>query len=271
MYFSSNIKFLRKRKGFTQDQLASSLEMKRPTLSGYENEVSQPTVQALQAFARYYKIAIDTMLNIDLSGLSELQLHQLENGEDVFIRGGKLRVLATTITEDNNENIELVNEKAKAGYTTGFADPEFISQLPTFQLPFLSKQKKYRTFQLSGDSMLPIPEGAWVTGEFVQDWMDIISGDAYVIFTLDDGIVFKVVENFIEEGGNLKLFSLNPLYDPYNLHVSEIKEVWRFVHFISNELPEPVLPQNELLRTVASLKNDMSKVKSEVFKQGGTE
>lgn len=268
MYFSSNIKFLRKRKGYTQDQLANSLEMKRPTLSGYENEVSQPTVQALQSFARYYKIAIDTMLNIDLSNLSELQLRQLENGEDVFIRGGKLRVLATTISEDNNENIELVNEKAKAGYTTGFADPEFISQLPTFQLPFLSKQKKYRTFQLSGDSMLPIPEGAWVTGEFVQDWNDIISGDAYVIFTLDDGIVFKVVENFIQKEGRLKLFSLNPLYDPYDLHVSDIKEVWRFIHFISNELPEPVLPQNELLRTVASLKNDMSKVKNEVFKQG---
>jgi len=266
MYFSSNIKFLRKRKGYTQDHLAEVLEMKRPTLSGYENEVSQPTVQALMSFSRYYKIAIDTMLNIDLSNLSELQLRHLENGEDVFIRGGKLRVLATTITEDNNENIELVNEKAKAGYTTGFADPEFISQLPTFQLPFLSKQKKYRTFQLSGDSMLPIPEGAWVTGEFVQDWNHIISGDAYIIFTLDDGIVFKVVENFIKKEGNLKLFSLNPLYEPYDLHISEVKEVWRFVHFISNDLPEPVLPQNELLRTVANLKNDMSKIKDEVFK-----
>ena len=82
MYFSSNIKFLRKRKAYTQDQLAQSLEMKRPTLSGYENEVSQPTVQALQTFSRYYNIAIDTMLNIDLSRLSELQLRQLENGDE---------------------------------------------------------------------------------------------------------------------------------------------------------------------------------------------
>jgi transcriptional regulator with XRE-family HTH domain len=265
MYFSSNIKLLRKRKGFTQDMVAHSLEMKRPTLSGYENEVSQPTVQALQTFSRYYKIAIDTLLNIDLVSLSELQLRQLENGEDVFIRGGKLRVLATTISNDNNENIELVNEKAKAGYTTGFADPEFISQLPKFQLPFLSKQKKYRTFQLSGDSMLPIPSGAWVTGEFIQDWNNIVSGEAYIIFTIDDGIVFKVVENHLKNGGLLKLFSLNPLYEPYELHVSGIKEIWKFVHFISKELPEPVLPQNELLRTVASLKNDMSRVKSEIF------
>lgn len=266
MFFSTNIKFLRKRKGFTQDQVSHSLEMKRSTLSGYENEVSQPTVQALITFSRYYRIAIDTLLNIDLANLSELQLNQLENGEDVFIRGGKLRVLATTISEDNNENIELVTEKAKAGYTTGFSDPEYISQLPTFQLPFLSKQKKYRTFQISGDSMLPIPDGAWITGEFVQDWSNIVTGDAYIIFTIDDGIVFKVVENIIKEQGVLKLFSLNPLYEPFEEHVSAIKEVWKFVHYISEELPDPVLPQEELLKTVASLKSDMTKIKSQVLK-----
>jgi transcriptional regulator with XRE-family HTH domain len=271
MFFSQNIKHLRKRKGLTQEQVAQALEINRSTLNNYENEVSQPTIQALLTFSKYYHIAIDTLLNIDLTALSELQLRQLEAGEDVFIRGGKLRILATTINNANDENIELVYEKAKAGYTTGFADPEFISRLPVFQLPFLSKQKKYRTFQLSGDSMLPIPSGSWVTGEYVQDWQQIISGNAYIIFTIDEGIVFKIVENMIEKEGSLRLFSLNPLYDPYDVHVSTIKEVWKFVHYISKELPEPTLPQAELLKTVASLKRDMSKVKIEVFKKDNPE
>jgi transcriptional regulator with XRE-family HTH domain len=265
MFFSSNIKFLRKRKMLTQDEIAEKLGMKRPTLSGYENEVSQPTISALMIFSKFYKIAIDTLLNINLQKLSELQIRQLEHGEDVFIKGGKLRVLATTVSADNDENIELVNEKAKAGYATGFADPEFISQLPKFQLPFLSRQKKYRTFQLNGDSMLPIPHGSWVTGEYLQDWLQIVSGQAYIIFTLDDGIVFKVAENLIHEQGVLRLYSLNPLYEPYDVSVSEIKEVWKFVHFISAELPEPALPQEELLKTVASLKDDMNRVKSRLF------
>ncbi|MBN2485699.1 MAG: LexA family transcriptional regulator [Bacteroidales bacterium] len=267
MLFSRNIKFLRKRKGLTQDQVAQSLEFNRSTLNNYENEVSQPTIHALLTFSKYYRIAIDTLLNIDLQSLSEMQVKQLEQGEDVFIRGGKLRVLATTINNQNDDNIELVNEKAKAGYATGFADPEYISQLPTFSLPFLSKQKKYRTFQLSGDSMLPIPSGSWVTGEFVQDWHQVVSGNAYIIFTIDDGIVFKIAENLIEKEGSLRLFSLNPLYEPYDVHISIVKEVWKFVHYISKELPEPLLPQAELLKTVASLKRDMSKVKLEVFKK----
>lgn len=264
-YFSSNIKFLRRRKGFTQNEIADHLGMKRPTLSGYENEVSQPTIAALLTFSKFHNIAIDTLLNIDLAKLSELQLRQLEHGEDVFIRGGRLRVLATTVNADNDENIELVSEKAKAGYATGFADPEYISQLPRFQMPFLSKQKKYRTFQLSGDSMLPIPEGSWVTGEYLQDWSQVISGQAYIIFTLDNGIVFKIVENLMKEEGIIRLYSLNPLYEPYDVPVTEVKEMWKFVHFISKELPEPILPQEELLKTVASLKNDMLKIKNRVF------
>ena len=261
MYFHSNIKMLRKRRHKTQDDVAERLQMKRSTLSGYENRVAQPGIDILTTFSNYYQIAIDTLIKTDLERLSETQLRQLENGEDVFLRGGNLRILASTVDSNNEENIELVQEKAKAGYTNGFADPDFISALPVFQLPFLSKEKKYRTFQLNGDSMLPIPNKAWVTGEYLMDWKLVKTGEAFIILTLDEGIVFKVVENNLEKEGKLTLYSLNPLYEPFDVAINEIKEVWKFVNFISNELPEPVLPENQLVRTVASLKHDLDKIK----------
>ncbi len=268
-YFDTNIKLLRKRKRMTQDEVAIKLNIKRSTLSGYENKVSSPTIQALMQFSKFYTVAIDTLLSIDLRNLNESQLVQLEQGDDNFIKGSGLRILATTVNEENEENIELVPEKAKAGYATGFADPMFISQLPKFQLPFLSKQKKYRTFQISGDSMLPIPDGSWVTCEYIQDWDSVISGEAYIVFTLDDGIVFKVVENLLKAEGIFRLFSLNPLYEPFEIAGNEIKEVWKFVHYISNELPSPVLPESELLNTVANLKSDMDILKSKVLEKDG--
>jgi transcriptional regulator with XRE-family HTH domain len=264
MYFASNIKFLRKRRGRTQDDVASALQMKRPTLSGYENGVAQPGIEALVAFSGYYNISLDTMLKVDLTRLSESQLGELERGYDAYIKGSNLRVLATTVTPDNRENIELVNEKARAGYTTGFADPEFISDLPMFNLPFLSRERKYRTFQLKGDSMLPIPDKSWVTGEFLHDWHEIKSGKAYIILTTGDGIVFKVVENNIEKSGRLVLFSLNPLYEPYEVHINDVREIWKFVHYISDELPEPVLPEKKLLRTVATMKQDLYQLKKSI-------
>jgi len=266
IYFDANIKFLRRRANRTQDEVAAALRMKRSTLSGYENRVAQPGMDVLLLFSEYYRMAVDTLLRVDLAGLSETQLRQLEHGEDVFVRGGNLRVLASTVDSENRENIELVPVKAQAGYTSGFSDPEYINELQVFQLPFLSRQKKFRTFQLQGDSMLPIPEKAWVTGEFVQDWNAVKTGEACVVLTLQDGIVFKILENRVGEEGKFMLYSLNPLYEPYEIHVNEIREIWRFIHFISHEIPEPVIPENQLVRTVAGLKQELDRIKLDLGK-----
>jgi len=257
MLFNNNIKVLRKRRGRTQDEVAFALEMKRSTLSGYENGVAQPNMDTLIRFSEYYGVAIDTLIKVDLSSLPESQFSQLERGYDTYIKGSNLRVLATTVGEDNEENIELVNEKAKAGYTTGFADPEYISILPTFRLPFLSKQKKYRSFQVSGDSMLPIPDKSYVTGEFVQDWHAIRNHHAYILLTREDGIVFKVVENKMEKEGVLKLHSLNPVYDPFDIKINDLKEVWKFVNYISSEVPEPNKEKDALAEEVEKLKKQV--------------
>jgi len=264
MHFAPNIKFLRKRRGRTQDDVAVALNLKRSTLSGYENGVAQPGIEVLVSFSRYFNMSIDTMLKIDMSKLSESQLGELERGYDAYVKGSNLRVLTTTVNEDNQENIELVPEKAKAGYTTGYADPEYIGELPRFRLPFLSDKRKYRTFQLKGDSMLPIPDGSWVTGEFVQDWRDIKNGKAYVVFTINDGIVFKIVENNLQNAGKLVLYSLNPVYEPYEVHINEVKEIWKFVNYISNELPEPVMPEKQLIQAVAAMKNDLERIKAKI-------
>ncbi|MCF8225042.1 MAG: LexA family transcriptional regulator [Bacteroidales bacterium] len=264
MYFHSNIRLLRKRRNKTQDELAQILKMKRSTLSGYENQVADPGIEVLLSFSRYFNMAVDTLLTVDLQKLSGSQLHQLEHGDDVFLKGGNLRILASTVDNSNNENIELVNEKASAGYTNGFSDPEYISDLPVFKLPFLSGSRKYRTFQLKGDSMLPIPDKAYVTGEFVTDWNGIVTGEAYVVLTLNDGIVFKIVENKIRDEGLLTLYSLNPLYEPFDVKVTNVREMWKFVNFISQELPEPVLPGNQLVKTVAGLQQEMQKLKKQL-------
>lgn len=256
-FFSSNIKLLRSRKNRTQSDLAAALEMKRTTVNAVENSISQPTVPQLQAFSKYFGIAIDTLINTDLSQLSESQFTDLKNGFDVFIRGTNLRVIATTVDRNNNDNIEFVNEKAKAGYVTSFADPEYIGNLPVFQLPFLSQEKKYRAFTISGDSMLPIPSGSVVIGEFIQNFYDIKSGDAYIVVTRDEGIVFKLAENNISENQSLQLISLNPEFEPFELSITEIKEIWKFVCYLNTEIPEPETDIQKVLKTVNELKSEL--------------
>ncbi len=261
MFFSSNIKFLRKRRKRTQDDVATSLQMKRSTLSGYENGVAQPNVSVLVAFSGYFNVAIDTLIKVDLTSLRESQISQLEGGFDVFLKGSGLRVLVSTVDSENRENIELVPEKAKAGYTTGFADPDYVKELPVFQLPFLSREKKYRTFQISGDSMLPVPSGSWVTGEFLLDWRALKTGTPCIIVTREEGVVFKIVENKLQENQVLVLHSLNPLYKPYEISGESIHEVWLFTHYISNVMPEGQAESQDLQQTVATLQHEIIRIK----------
>ncbi len=264
MHFGKNIKLLRKRRKKTQDDVARSLNIKRSTLSGYENEVAQPGIQALIAFSEYFNVAVDTLIKVDLYSLDESQLSQLERGYDVYLKGTSLRILTTTVNNENEENIELVPDKAKAGYQRGFADPEFIKELPTFQLPFLPREKKFRTFQIQGDSMLPIPEGSYITGEFIQNWLEIKDGEACIILTLNEGIVFKILENKIREQHILRVHSLNPLYEAYEIDANEIKEIWKFRHYISSELPEPEIPQQQVIRKIQNLQKEVANLKKKL-------
>lgn len=267
--FAQNLKFLRKRRGLTQEDVALALNFKRPTLSGYENEVSEPGISDLLKIAEFYKFSLDTMLTVDISSLSDFQLKQLESGDDPYIRGSNIRILATTVNAENEDNIELVSEKAKAGYKTGFADPEYIRVLPTFTLPFLSKNRKYRTFQISGDSMLPIPDGSYVTAEFIPNWNLIRDRKAYIILTHDDGVVFKVVENQIREFKKLVLHSLNSIYRPYDLQINDIREVWQFVNYISPEMPEPLNDNDRLIRSVNELRHEVASIRKDMENKSG--
>lgn len=258
---SQNLKHLRKRLKRSQEEVAIAIGIKRTSLSGYEKGTSEPPIKTLMKITDYYKINVDLMINADLTKYKESKLSELERGFGTDISGKSLRILTSTIGLDNEENIELVNEKAKAGYTSGYADPEYIKVLPTFRLPFLSREKKYRTFQISGDSMPPVSEGSYVTGEFVQNWNHIKNGTPYIVVTVNDGVVFKVAFNKIQEKQSLLLCSTNALYEPFEVHINDIKEIWKFTNYISNELPSPNTNDTQMNSTLASMQQEIADIK----------
>lgn len=258
MTFNANIKLLRQRRKLTQDHVAGELGISRSTLNSYENgSVQNPTLEMLMAFSKYFRVSIDTLVKLDLTKLSEFQLSELERGNDVYVTGARLRVLATTVDSHNRENIEVVPVKAKAGYKNGFADPEFIKKLPTFQLPILFGDRKYRMFQITGDSMLPIPDKSWIIGEYVENFYDIRDGSAYVFLTQEEGIVFKIAFNQLKKKKNLLLKSLNPHYDPYEVPATDIREVWRFCNYISSEIPEEYWAKDRVLKRIEKMEAEM--------------
>lgn len=240
IFLGSNLKVLRVHKKRSQQQIAEFIGIKRSLWSNYENGLSYPPVENLLKISEHFNININTLLTLDFTKLSKFQLSELEKGLDIYVKGSKLRVLATTVNEDNENNVEMVSIKAKAGYSAGYGDPEYISKLPSYHFPLLAKNKKYRMFQISGDSMLPIRDRSWITCEYVEDWNSANDGQCYVIITKDEGVVFKRVYNKIKERKTLQLVSINPVYEPYEIKIADVLEVWKFTLKFSEEVMDEV-------------------------------
>ena len=236
-FWSSNLKFLRGRKKLSQEDLATQLGITRSKLNAHENgSTRNPPVEDLLRFSEFYSISIDVLIKLDLTKASALKLQELETGTDSYAKGASVRVLATTVDRKNNDNAEVVPHKARAGYTTGYGDPEFIAGLPQFSLPQLSKDRKYRMFPISGDSMHPVPDGAFVIGEYVDDWLSLKENTPCVIVTKAEGIIFKLMTPDALNH-NLRMESLNELFKPYTVSWKEVLEVWSFKGLLTETLP----------------------------------
>ena len=235
---SSNIKFLRKKKGLTQQSFADQVGIKRSLVGAYEEERAEPKYELLKVIASFFDVSIDDFIK------------QKIDDKWQPAPKGNLRILSISVDKEDNENIELVPLKASAGYLNGYADPEYVAQLPKFYLPMF-KQGTYRAFEIKGDTMLPLVSGTIIIGEYVENWADVKGGETYVIISKSDGVVYKRVGGKFRENKKLKLISDNPVYEPYEINAEDVLEIWKAKGYISTQLPLPTPePTMESLTTM---------------------
>jgi len=252
-----NLKFLRKKIGLTQAQLAEKLNIKRSLIGAYEEGRAEPKLSTLVNIAQLFQVTLDQLITQEL-GKSNLEL--VKDTSNVS-ENGKLRVLAITVDQDNRENIELVPYKASAGYLNGYADPEFIQELPKFRLPMLNTIGTHRAFEIKGDSMLPIASGTVIIGKFIDDWSAIKDGTPCILVSQQEGVVFKRVYNKIKTETILRLHSDNPVFEPYELPVENIYEIWEAKAYISNSFPIADFSLSKLTSIVMDLQLEVIKLK----------
>jgi transcriptional regulator with XRE-family HTH domain len=263
---NTNLKFWRRELALTQAQMADKLGIKRSLVGAYEEGRAEPRLLTLVNMARLFGITLDQLVTTDFSKKKNAKaaatMRQLEpvaaDGDeptDPSPAGGKLRILALTVDRDQNENIELVPQKAAAGYLNGYADPEYLEVLPKFRLPMLPQTGTYRAFEISGDSMLPIASGTVIVGRYVDEWTAIKDGTPCIVVSSKDGIVFKRVYNRLRQTAMFALHSDNQQYSPYDVSVDDVLEIWEAKSYISSTFPIADLS----LERVASLVLDLQK------------
>ena len=257
---SKNIKFLRKKNGYTQEQFSEKIGIKRSLLGAYEEGRADPRLNNLLNIAREFEVSVDALIGKNIEDAPDQEFVPSGNAD----QQEKLKVLAITTDRDDDENIELIPQKASAGYLNGYADPEYLKDLPKFQLPFLPKNSTYRAFEITGDSMLPLESGTIVIGKYLEKASDIANGKTYVLVTGKEGIVYKRVFNYADENGKLFLVSDNKIYPPYEIEIDDVLEVWEARAFISVSFPEPdgEMTLEKLTGIVIDLQQEVIKLKS---------
>jgi transcriptional regulator with XRE-family HTH domain len=74
MHIAQNLKFLRKKKGKSQEEMAQALGLNRSTYSGYENEVAQPSLELLLQLAQSEKLPLEVLLSQPLDKLPAAEI-----------------------------------------------------------------------------------------------------------------------------------------------------------------------------------------------------
>ncbi len=238
---AANLKALRRARGLTQATFAEAVGLKRSLIGAYEEARAEPRLSTLVIFARFFDVTVDQFVTVDL-----------RNGKPAPAEATPgPRVLAITVDRsDDKENIELVPLRAAAGYLNGYADPEFVAELPRFRLPLAAvRDGSYRAFEITGDSMLPLQSGTVVVGRYLTDpARDVRDGAPCVVVSGNEGIVFKRVYRGSKEHGQptLELRSDNPAFPPYQIAAADVRELWEARAYLSTAFPPAPDGNNDL-------------------------
>jgi transcriptional regulator with XRE-family HTH domain len=241
---NQNLKYLRKLRGWTQEEFAQKLGIKRSLVGAYEEERAEPRIDVLEVVCDIFKLTLDEILRNDLS----------DN------KGNYLAKRRTMKLSGGRPDIPFVPVKAAAGYLAGFADPEFIDELNTFTLPMLTGGN-YRAFEIIGDSMLPTPSGSVIVGEKVDNLDDVKNNTPCIVVSRHEGIVYKRIQKSGRQKNKVTLVSDNPSFHPYTVNAEEILEMWMAQVVISKTSHVQRWDMNQLTNIVTDLKEQVSTLK----------
>lgn len=246
-FAGKNLKYLRKLRGWTQEDFATKIKIKRSLLGAYEEERAEPRLDVLELVSDIFKVSLD-----------ELFLKDLGETKGNYMAKRRAQKLASVPMA-----IQFVPVKAAAGYLAGYADPEFIDELNTFTLPMLAPGQ-YRAFEIIGDSMLPTPSGSVIVGEKVEDLDGLKNSNTYIVVSRQEGIVYKRVMKSPKSKQKLTLVSDNPVYQPYQVDANDIVEVWQAQMVITRANQQQRWDVNQLASIVTNLQEQVSTLKKKM-------
>lgn len=240
--------------GFKTDtDFAKFLGIKQNTLSNWHTRNTMD-----------YQLVITKCEDIDANWLLTYKGNMLKDDNNNVVSESRpfytKQPAIITIDSHNTDNIVLVPQKLKAGYLSGYNNPDFIKKLSTYRMPGLNNGV-FRMFEIEGNSMFPtLPNKSYVVGQFVEDWITgIKDNQLYAVISneIEDGLIKRCV-NRIKKYNNLICKSDNRRnYPTQSIDPASIKEVWEIKLHLNFQLPDPA----DIYDRVSDLEAEIEQIK----------
>jgi transcriptional regulator with XRE-family HTH domain len=246
MTLAQRIKIIRKELGLNQTEFAQKIGITQTSLSQIEGEKNGISYDVYKAIVNEFNVDPTWLMDGLGEMFSDLDSARSDNNsarsDNNSARDDKNKrsvlPLVVQISNDQEENIVMVDKKAAAGYLQNQQDPEYIAKLPSFRLPGYYG-KTFRAFEIMGDSMLPgIVPGDMIVGSYVESLTDIHIGSVYIVVLTDGSIVAKRVTARVNDF--FELTSDNAaVYAPYSVKASDIAQIWKAESRITKDFSAP--------------------------------
>ena len=103
IHFGEALRELRKSRGITQQRLAEVIDVKKNTISNYENDVSMPNFKKMQLIAKYLDVSMDSLLNYDKESFASFIPYSMREEGDASYK----TMVGIPVLSDKNREYEM--------------------------------------------------------------------------------------------------------------------------------------------------------------------
>ena len=266
---NQNIKVLRKRMGVTQEKFAELLGIKRSLIGAYEENRAIPPAENLNKISKVFGVTLDQLLNYsyekEFNRQKDLDFEQSKPKEDFYPIERK-PIFAKTQQENNNlfehysksqsaqqNDIKYIHSNLFEKYISETGFRSFLENLPRISLPFLT-QSNLLAFDAPKDFPL---ENCVLVAEKILNFDEIVEGENHLLVTVSHGFVYRRIYNQLRLKGVLLTNSDKSGIRSQEFTVSDIKEIWRPISFVSKSMPLPEVSLESISKKVEDLKTEI--------------
>ena len=82
---ADNLRYLRAKRGYTQQRVADNLIITRGCYAKYEDGASEPPLSVLQKISHFYDVSIDILLQVEVKVVDPHELYALQRVLEVMV------------------------------------------------------------------------------------------------------------------------------------------------------------------------------------------